>query len=306
MENNERLQNALNRLADAMPKSIDLSLHRIKTALNKLGDPHKKLPPVIHIAGTNGKGSTLAFLRSIYRQAGYVVHSYSSPHIISFCERIHLNNHDIEPVKMAAAIDDFLQQKITDLTYFEAITVIAITLFATQKADVLILETGLGGRMDATNVIDTKIATIITPISMDHQDRLGDTIEKIAAEKIAICLKNTPIFCGQQHDSVKQMVINASRELNAPLKMLRRDFTVDIDTMLFKHNDLSITLPQLQLYGDHQIDNAAVVTMCAIELNKILPVNNIDIINGLKNTTWPARLQKISPKILNLPPHYNI
>lgn len=300
---------ALERLSHAVPKVIDLSLDRIRAGLTLLGAPQKRLPPVIHLAGTNGKGSTLAFLRSIYRAAGYRVHSYSSPHIVSFCERIHLNNQDVTPQDLAKAIDDFLQIKFYDATFFEALTLIAFHLFAAHPADVLILETGLGGRGDATNVLNDKCATILTPVSMDHQDRLGDTLKKIAREKIAIFRPNTPIFCGLQHPSVTPLVRDAASALNAPLIQYDADFTADLsqDGLLWRDMRTSetLSLPLPSLRGAHQGQNAALAVACVRGLGDILPVPQGAVSQGLRETFWPARLQVVAGPRLNLPPAWH-
>ena len=301
---------ALERLTQSVPKAIDLSLDRIRAGLTLLGSPEKRLPPVIHLAGTNGKGSTLAFLRSIYRAAGYRVHSYSSPHIVSFCERIHLNNQDVTPEVLAGAIDDFLRVNFYDATFFEALTIIAFHLFAAHPADVLILETGLGGRGDATNVVDDKCATILTPVSMDHQDRLGDTLEKIAREKIDIFRPNTPIFCGLQHPSVTPLVRDAASALNAPLIQYDIDFTADLSQDGLLWRDLgtgeTVGLPRPSLRGAHQGHNAALATACVFGLQGVFPVSQAALERGLRETFWPARLQSVKPASLTLPPSWSV
>jgi dihydrofolate synthase/folylpolyglutamate synthase len=301
---------ALERLTQSVPKAIDLSLDRIRAGLTLLGSPEKRLPPVIHLAGTNGKGSTLAFLRSIYRAAGYRVHSYSSPHIVSFCERIHLNNQDVTPQVLADAIDDFLRVTFYDATFFEALTIIAFHLFAAHPADVLILETGLGGRGDATNVVDDKCATLLTPISMDHQDRLGDTLEKIAREKIAIFRPNTPIFCGLQHPNVTPLVRDAASALNAPLTQYDIDFIAESTEQAMLWRDLrtgeALRLPAPSLHGAHQIQNAALATACVLGLQGVFPVSQAALARGLRETFWPARLQSVNPASLDLPPAWSV
>ena len=301
---------ALERLTHAVPKVIDLSLDRIRAGLTLLGSPETRLPPVIHLAGTNGKGSTLAFLRSIYRAAGYRVHSYSSPHIVSFCERIHLNNQDVTPQALAEAIDDFLRIKFYDATFFEALTIIAFYMFAAHPADVLILETGLGGRGDATNVVREKCATILTPVSMDHQDRLGDTLEKIAREKIAIFRPNTPIFSGLQHATVTPLVREAALALNAPLRQYDVDFTHELSQDGWVWRDMrmpeTLSLPRPSLRGAHQGDNAALAIACVRGLREVLPVSQAAMARGLCETFWPARLQAVEGPRLHLPASWHV
>jgi dihydrofolate synthase/folylpolyglutamate synthase len=229
---------------------------------------------------------------------------------VSFCERIHLNNQDVTPQVLADAIDDFLRVTFYDATFFEALTIIAFHLFAAHPADVLILETGLGGRGDATNVVDDKCATLLTPISMDHQDRLGDTLEKIAREKIAIFRPNTPIFCGLQHPNVTPLVRDAASALNAPLTQYDVDFIAESTEQAMLWRDLrtgeTLRLPTPSLHGAHQIQNAALATACVLGLQGVFPVSQAALARGLRETFWPARLQSVNPASLDLPPAWSV
>ncbi len=191
-------------------RDIKLGLDRMYQALERLDNPHKKLPEVIHIAGTNGKGSTLAFLRSIFESSGYKVHAYSSPHLVNFNERIYLSGSDIS--------DDFLNECLQEckdvceiepkieLTFYEGTTLAAFLAFSKVKADILILETGMGGRLDATNVLDEVMASIITPVSIDHAEFLGNSISKIAFEKAGIIKKNSLVICGKQKNDAFEVI----------------------------------------------------------------------------------------------------
>ena len=200
---------AINALLQAMNNpalpSVDLSLVRVKELLKLLGNPEKKLPPVIHIAGTNGKGSTLAFLRAIYEAAGYRVHAYTSPHLVRFNERIVLAGHEISDDGL---IDILTRVRDTDyaVTYFEATTAAAFLAFSEHMADVLLLETGLGGRLDATNVVENPIATIITPVDYDHMEFLGTSLAAIAAEKAGIMKRDAPCFIGEQKPEAREIL----------------------------------------------------------------------------------------------------
>ncbi len=258
-------------------KPIDFGLIRVKASLERLGNPHQKLPPVVHIAGTNGKGSTLAFLKAILEAAGLRVHRYTSPHLIYFNERIELCGKPID--------DDYLYDCLErcrnaadriPLTYFEGTTVAALLAFAETPADIVLLETGMGGRLDATNVIDKPLATILTPISFDHMDYLGDTIAKIAAEKAPIMRQKVPcIVAPQLHEGMEIIEIYAR----------------SINTILYSNEVALPCLPTMA--GEHQITNAK-TAVATIPHLKGFTITNKHIIEGLKNAHWPARLQKLT------------
>ncbi|MED5226364.1 MAG: Mur ligase family protein, partial [Pseudomonadota bacterium] len=194
-----KIDRILERLLGLHPKLIDLSLTRLKKLMNRLGNPEKKLPPVIHVAGTNGKGSTIATLAAIYKGAGYSVHMYTSPHLVNFTERIVISGSEIS--------ENYLEQTLFEcenankgenITFFEITTAAAMLAFSRHPADLLLLEVGLGGRFDATNIIKSPLLSIITPISMDHQDFLGETIGEIAFEKAGILKPSVPAIIGPQ------------------------------------------------------------------------------------------------------------
>ncbi len=210
-------------------KNINLGLSRVLQLLERLDNPHKKLPPTIHIAGTNGKGSTLAYLESIFQEAEYRVHKYTSPHLVNFNERIILANNEISDIYLDDVISECkaaanIHPKI-DVTFFEGVTVAAFLAFSRVKADILLLETGMGGRLDATNVIENPILTLISAISDDHQQFLGDTIEKIAAEKAGIMKNNSPIILSKQESEVEKLIENKAALLkNSPLISFKKHF----------------------------------------------------------------------------------
>lgn len=281
----------LNRLHHPMLAQIDLSLERMHRLLGMLGSPQKRLPPVVHVAGTNGKGSLLANLKAILEAAGYRVHRYTSPHLIRFRERIVLAGKEIENNYLESIVRHVapvLQQQ--PATFFEATTAIAYLAFAEKPADILLLETGLGGRLDATNVIDKPLLTAITPISFDHTEYLGDTLEKIAAEKAGIIKKNVACVIGRQEAAAQAILEARAKELNAPLYRIAKEwshkngiYTSAKRTVTFKPS----------LVGDYQYDNAATAIACLDQLTHF-SVTDAHITEGLSNVVWPARLQQLA------------
>ena len=262
---------------------IDLDLSRILALLERLGNPHLKLPPAIHLAGTNGKGSTLSFLRAIFEESGLKVHGYISPHLVNFNERINLAGVEIS--------DDFLQKILDEcqaaaskkpeisVTFFEGTTAAAFLAFSRCKADLLLLETGMGGRLDATNILPKVLCSIITPIDFDHQEFLGKTLPKIAAEKAGIIKKNCPVIIGKQKAAALRVLENKAREMGCEVKIFGRDFTK------IKNS--------ISLEGEHQLENAAVAA-CAALTQKKFKVTQKQISAALEKTFWPGRLEKIS------------
>src|ERR1039457_6224284 len=251
------------RLAALHPKRIDLSLDRIDRLLAALDHPERKLPPVIHVAGTNGKGSTIAFMRAILEAAGKRVHVYTSPHLVRFNERYRLaasgEGQLVSDAELVGALEECERVNAGPaITVFEITTAVGLLLFARHPADVLLMEVGLGGRLDATNVIEHPLATIITPISIDHIDFLGDTIEKIAAEKAGILKRGTPaIVAAQQRDALAAIERQAAR-LNAPLKIAGEDWTATEERGRLVYQDEAglLDLPAPRLYGRYQFENA--------------------------------------------------
>ena len=226
----KRAEKALARLMALHPKLIDLGLERSFALLQKLGDPHLRLPPTIHVAGTNGKGSVIAFLRALAEGAGSTAHVYSSPHLCRFNERIRLAGRLIDDATLA----DLLEEVETingpqQVTFFEVTTAAAMLAFSRHPADLLLLETGLGGRVDASNVIDKPAATVITPVSLDHQGFLGDTIAKIAFEKAHILKANTPLILGPQPQDATQIIQLIAQDQGAKITKYDQDFSIEIN-----------------------------------------------------------------------------
>jgi dihydrofolate synthase/folylpolyglutamate synthase len=278
---------------------IKYDLANITKILEALDNPHLKLPPVIHIAGTNGKGSSVAMLKSIFEAAGYKAHTYTSPHLLEFNERIVLCGEKISDSYLfeisertrLACLDADIQP-----TFFEGTTAVAFLAFAEVKADILILETGLGGRLDATNVVPNPLITLITPISYDHMDILGSTLPIIAAEKAGIIKAGVPCVISCQVDEVYETLLHRCEQLNSPAFCYDYDYGVKkTDTgFLYMSNNSTHQFSKPSLRGDHQLLNAAAVIALIGLINQKFNITNNDIEIGLQNIQWPARLQKIA------------
>ena len=310
------------RLLALHPKRIDLSLDRVQRLLAALDHPERKLPPVIHVAGTNGKGSTVAFLRAILEASGKSVHVYTSPHLVRFNERFRLGAQpkaDISDLgqsnmpnsgkpefgcegrlvsddELAAAMEECERANGGDpITVFEITTAVGLLLFVRHPADVLLMEVGLGGRLDATNVVDAPLATIITPISIDHTDFLGETLAAIAAEKAGILKRGVPaIVAAQARDALAVLERQAAR-LKAPLKIAGEDWTATEERGRLVYQDEAglLDLPAPKLYGRHQFENAglAIAALRTISQFKIPPAA---FETGVVKADWPARLHRLT------------
>lgn len=270
---------------------INLGLERIFELLKRLDNPHLKMPPTIHIAGTNGKGSTLAFLKNIFCEAGYKVHRYTSPHLVEFNERIEICGEKIDDKFLNEILEKCreaceISPKI-DITFFEATTAVAFLAFSEIEADILLLETGMGGEFDATNVLPKVLCSIITTISLDHQEFLGTTIEKIAEAKAGIIKKNCPIICVDQNPQVLDLIQSKASQLNAEFI----NSTIFFATLNFDFKALKIPLN-----GSHQIENAQLAISCVKHQNHF-KISAENIKNGIEKTRWQARLEKIEDGI---------
>ncbi len=283
------------------PLLIDLSLDRIIGLLAKLGNPQLKLPPVIHIAGTNGKGSTTAFLQAMLEAAGKRVHTYTSPHLIRFHERIGIAGADGRsgPISEAYLVDLLSRVEAANagarMTFFEMTTAAAFLGFAETPADAVILEVGLGGRADATNVIAKPRLTIITPVSMDHADKLGDTVAKIAIEKAGILKRGVPCVVSQQSPEGLDAIRAVAGRVGAPLTIWGEDFDAfeQRGRLVFQTGDTLLDLPRPSLLGRHQIVNAGTAIAAALQLPE-LDLDTRAIEHGLTAVVWPARMQRLS------------
>jgi dihydrofolate synthase / folylpolyglutamate synthase len=285
----------LMRLLSLHPKIIDLSLDRVHRILAKLGNPHLKLPPVIHIAGTNGKGSTLAMGRAILEAAGLKVHTYTSPHLVKFHERIRVAGELISEAELSALLEECeVANGAEPITFFEITTAAAFLAFARTPADYLILEVGLGGRLDATNVIDHPVVTVITSVGLDHQQYLGETIEEIAREKAGILKRGSVGIVGAQPLEAREEIERVGEKIGAPLKIANQDWQsyTQHGRMVFQDENGLLDLPLPALHGPHQIDNAGNAVAAIRALNDKRISENA-FAEGLQNVSWPARLQNL-------------
>ena len=288
----------LERMMSLHPKVIDLTLDRVWHLLAALDHPERALPPVIHIAGTNGKGSTQAMIRAGLEAVGNSVHAYTSPHLARFHERIRLAGDLISEAHLTDILDEcYRANDGATITYFEITTCAALLAFARTPADYTLLEVGLGGRLDATNVIDTPALTIITPVSMDHESYLGDTLAKIAGEKAGIIKRGVPCIVGPQHDDAMDVIEAQAARLGAPLLAYGQHWHVGEERGRLVYQDetglLDLDLPNLP--GQHQIQNAGAALAALRYLN--MPEAAFD--GAVQNARWPARMQHLKGTSLN-------
>lgn len=289
----------LERLLGLHPKEIDLSLGRLQRLLDALGNPETRLPPTIHIAGTNGKGSTTAFMRAILEASGKSVHVYTSPHLVRFHERIRLG----QPGGGKIVADDVLTEALAHaedindgeaITFFEISTAVALHLFANHPADVLLLEVGLGGRFDATNVIDKPVVSVITAISLDHERFLGDQLDGIALEKAGILKRGVPGVTSPQNDVVRDVIEREAETVGASLMIGGQDWSSfeQHGRLVYQDEGGLLDLPLPKLTGQHQIANAG-TAIAALRAANLWPGMEATEA-GLKNVSWPARLQRLT------------
>jgi dihydrofolate synthase/folylpolyglutamate synthase len=284
------------------PKTIDLSLGRIERLLDQLGNPQRRLPPVIHVAGTNGKGSTIAFMRAILESAGLAVHVYTSPHLVRFHERIRLGSLGggrfvdeerlVEAFRRCEAVNAG-----APITVFEITTAAAFLLFAETRADALLLEVGLGGRFDATNVIDQPAAAVVTSIGYDHAEYLGDTLEKISREKAGVFKRGCPAVIAPQDYEVADAVLRtwAERIGAQPLLVGNQDFSVQEEggRLVYQDEDALLDLPRPRLVGRHQFTNAG-TAIAALRAAGFGSLETAAFERGLSRAEWPGRLQRLT------------
>ncbi len=288
-----KLDTALAALSALHPKKIDLGLERIERVLKTLGNPHLKLPPTVHIAGTNGKGSTVAFLRAMAEAQGLTAHVYTSPHLIHFRERIVVRSQNISD---ASLIDVLTRVRAANdgkpLSFFEATTAAAFLAFSENPADICIIEVGLGGRYDATNVIEAPAATGITPIDYDHAEFLGRDLAGIAREKAGIMKWHTPIFVGSQSPLVNAVLDAEANKLRLTPKFLGQDFRAYTERgrLVFENETQVMDLPPPNLTGAHQILNAGLAIALALHMT----IDSVAIAKGLETVSWPARMQALT------------
>ncbi len=294
----------LARLRALHPRAIDLSLDRIERLLTALDHPERRLAPIVHIAGTNGKGSTLAMLDAMLQNAGRRVQRYISPHLVHFNERFLFDGQPIEEPRLADVLEQC--ERVNDglpITEFEITTAAAFLAFAREPADVLLLETGLGGRLDATNVIRPRL-TALAPISLDHQGFLGERLGQIAFEKAGILKPGVPCIVGPQPVEAQSVIEARAAEIGAPLQIHGRDWNAHRigDRLRVESGATVLDLPLSALVGGHQIDNAGLAVTCALALGDLAPGQGA-IAQGLRQVVWPARLQHLTsgPLVDRLP-----
>ena len=294
----------LQRMMTLHPKVIDLTLGRVERLLAVLGNPERQLPPVIHIAGTNGKGSTQAMIRAGLEAAGNRVHAYTSPHLARFHERIRLAGELISEEMLTALLDECVTANgPEEITFFEITTCAAFLAFARTPADWTLLEVGLGGRLDATNVVDHPKLTIITPVSLDHQAFLGDTVVQIAGEKAGIIKRGVPVVVGPQTDEGMAVIEARAARMGAPVLAFGQHWSAELDRgrMVYQDESGLLDLPLPNLPGPHQIQNAG----AAIAALRHLGFDASACEAAVTSAFWPARMQrlrqgplvKIAPKV---------
>ena len=282
------LDPVLGRLSALHPKLIDLSLGRIRALLAGLGDPQDSLPPTIHVAGTNGKGSTIAFMRAMLEAAGHRVHTYTSPHLVRFNERIVVEGRPLADADLIGLLEHCERVNAGNpITFFEITTAAAFLAFARTSADYLLLEVGLGGRLDTTNVIRKPMVTAIAPVSYDHEKFLGDTLAKIATEKAGIAKSGVPLVLAPQRDEALRAIESIASAVGAPVYADWR-----VGKGRFVGRSLALQLPRLGLEGGHQTENAGLALACLEGCG--LP--EAAMVEGLAAARWPARLQKLSER----------
>jgi dihydrofolate synthase/folylpolyglutamate synthase len=291
----------IDKLLALHPKGFDLSLDRITRLLDVLGNPQDKLPPVIHVAGTNGKGSVTAFSRAILEAAGLTVHVHTSPHLVNWHERYRIGKKGERGALVSDAVLADAVRRVGDanagqkITVFEILTAVTFVLFAEHPADVVIIEVGLGGRFDATNVIKTPAVSVIMPISLDHQAYLGDRVELIAAEKAGIMKRGCPVVIGhQEEDTARDVLVSIAGRLKCPLSVYGQDFMAheEFGRLVYQDEFGLADLPLPRLPGRHQYANAA----AAIRAVKAagFDISDAVIDRGLVTVEWPGRLQRLT------------
>jgi dihydrofolate synthase / folylpolyglutamate synthase len=285
----------LERVMRLHPKIIDLELTRVARLLALVGHPERRLPAVVHVAGTNGKGSVIAYLRAMLEAAGRRVHVYTSPHLVRFHERIRLAGNLIEEQALVDLIEECERANGGDpITFFEITTVAAFLAFARTPADILLLETGLGGEFDATNMIDAPLATVIMPISFDHMQFLGSTLSQIATAKAGILKRGRPAIIAPQPPDAARVIEARAAALGAPLWRCGAEWAFEIGETGFSYRDAhgALALPRPVLPGRHQFGNAATAVAATRWLKDLAPPERA-ISAGLTSAVWPARMQRL-------------
>ncbi|MCC6949260.1 MAG: bifunctional folylpolyglutamate synthase/dihydrofolate synthase [Bradyrhizobiaceae bacterium] len=296
----EQAAELIARLAKLHPKKIDLSLARIERLLARLGNPERRLPPAIHVAGTNGKGSTVAFLRAMLEAAGLGVHVYTSPNLVRFNERIRVARKDggvhVGDEELAAALAECERANAGEpITFFEITTAAAFLIFEQNPADVVLLEVGLGGRLDATNVVDRVDVSVVTPVSIDHTEFLGPTIKEIAFEKAGILRRGVPAVIAHQDTQALTVLERGAQKAGAPLAIFGEQWSAHEEggRLVYADDDGLLDLPRPRLIGRHQIGNAG-TAIAALRFSRSFNVPQAAIEAGMTQVDWPARMQPLT------------
>ena len=288
------------RLSALHPKPVDLDLERMHRLLQRLGHPEAKLPPVIHVAGTNGKGSTIAYLRATLEAAGLRVHAYTSPYLTRINECFRLGRAGggvlVEDDELRTALERCEQANAgAPITIFEIETAAAFSLFAQHPAEMVLLEVGLGGRLDATNVIDAPLASVIAPVSMDHSEFLGDTLTAIAGEKAGIIKRDVPVICANQPPEAMAAIEAQARRLRAPLHSAGEGWHVNVERgrLVYQDDRGLMDLAAPKLFGRHQFDNAG-LAVATLRAQSVFRIDAAAFEAGIVNAEWPARMQRLA------------
>jgi dihydrofolate synthase/folylpolyglutamate synthase len=284
------------RLRAHHPSLIDLTTGRVERLLAALGHPERKLPPVIHVAGTNGKGSTVSYLRAIAEAAGMKVHVITSPHLVRFAERIRVAGELISDARMSELIDKVEAANAGQpISFFEITTVLAIQAFSETPADLCIVEVGLGGRFDATNIFDAPAVSVITPVDYDHLEMLGPELSKIAWEKAGIIKQGRPAVVARQMEEGEAVILAEAEKLDAPLTLMGRDFDAweERGRLLVQMPDQLYDLPAPSLFGGYQFANAGLAVAAALALGDPR-IDEAALAKGVSSAVWPARFQRLT------------
>jgi dihydrofolate synthase/folylpolyglutamate synthase len=288
------------RLSALHPQRIDLDLERVHRLLARLEHPERKLPPVVHVAGTNGKGSTIAYLRAILEAAQLRVHAYTSPSLVRINECFRLGRPGggtlVDDDELRAALEHCERANAgAPITVFEVETAAAFSLFAQHPADVVLLEVGLGGRLDATNVIDTPLASVIAPVSMDHTEFLGPTLMTIAREKAGIIKRDVPVICAEQPPEAIAVIEQHAKRMHAPLHAAGQGWHVNIERgrLVYQDDRGLMDLAAPKLFGRHQFDNAG-LAIATLRAQKAFKIDIAAFEAGIVNAEWPARMQRLA------------
>lgn len=283
----------MERLRNLHPQALHLSLDRMERLCRRLDHPERKLPPVVHVAKTNGKGSTIAFLRAMAEAAGMRTHAYTSPHLVHFTERIRLAGELISEENLESLLERVEVANAGEpITFFEITTAAALLAFAETPADLCLLEVGMGGRLDATNVVERPALCIVTPVGLDHCEFLGDTVAKIAAEKAGIIKAGVPCVVAEQEGGALAVIEKVAAGMGSQLSLAGRDFRMQCegDSLCFEDRGGVLELPRPGLIGAHQLGNAGLAAAAAHRLG----IADAALAEGMRRVAWPARMQRLT------------